>query len=490
MLELFVGLISQYGYLIVIIAILLECAGVPMPGETALIVAAAFAGTHTLDITLVIAVAAGAAICGDAGGYWIGRFYGRTLIKRYGKWLHLTEHRLKIIEGYFEKHGSKTVLFGRYFAILRTYSALFAGICRMPYLTFTFFNAIGGICWAITFGILGYVFGQNLPLLEKIAHTIGWALTMPLIFVALIILSWHWILKHQEKLPVTIASLSLVKFINKWIAAHSFQIHWVLRHWKAQQYIALHLATGFIVITVALFIFGRLSFNPVTEGVISGFDNDILNLFSQWATPLATTIFTAFSSLSEASMVIFGVTATIVFLLKGRNMQFAVWLAGLLGGQLLTLVLKSAIARPRPIGEFLPFVLDFGYSFPSGSAMGALILFGLLSYFFVLTPGGTLFFRTGMIILALIASLLVGFSRLYLGINFFSDIIGGFVVGLLWLATCISVSELYRRGKVGDRRKKKRKRSEAGKMIAAASQSPEAPSPLLGTPSSRIEHHR
>ena len=268
-------------------------------------------------------------------------------------------------------------------------------------------------------------------------------------------LFWRWVLKNQNRLEGKIPTLVLVKYADKWTAAHSFQINWVLRHWKARQYIALHLTTGFILIATALFVFGRLSFNPLAEGMISGFDREVLRLFSEWSTPLATKFFTAFSNLSAASMVIFGICATIVFFLKGRNIQLIVWLVGLLGGQLLTLLLKLSVARARPITELLPSVIDFGYSFPSGLAMAIFIMFGLLSYFFVLTPG-TLFFRTGIIITVLVVVLFVGFSRLYLGINFLSDVIGGFVVGLLWLITCISAVELYRRGKVGNRRKKKR----------------------------------
>jgi membrane protein DedA with SNARE-associated domain/membrane-associated phospholipid phosphatase len=460
MLELFLDLVSQYGYFIVVVTIMLECAGVPMPGETALIVAAAVAGTGKLDIRIVIAVATLAAIVGDNGGYWIGRYFGRSLIARFGKIIHLNEHRIKKIEGYFSRHGSKTVFFGRFFSILRTYSAFFAGIFQMPYGTFTLYNALGGVTWATTFGILGFLFGQNLPLLEKIARTVGWALTLPLILVIVIMLFWRWLLKHQEQLVGKIPTLRPFKYINKWVASHSFQIHWVLRHWKARQYIALHLATGFVVIAASLYVFGRLSFNPLAEGMISGFDREVLRVFSEWSTPLATNFFTTFSNLSAASMVIFGIFATIVFFLKGRHIQLTIWLVGVLGGQLLTLLLKLTVARARPITEQLSSAIDFGYSFPSGHAMGIFIMLGLLSYFFILTPG-TFFFRTGILFTALVAVLLVGFSRLYLGINFFSDVIGGFVVGLLWLTTCISVAELYRRGQVGDRRGKKRKKVQA-----------------------------
>jgi membrane protein DedA with SNARE-associated domain/membrane-associated phospholipid phosphatase len=455
MLEFFSDLITQYGYLIVVITILLECAGIPMPGETSLIVAAAFAGQGTLNIFLVIGAAAFAAIVGDAGGYWIGRYFGRDLIRKYGKWIHLTEDRMNTIQGYFNRHGAKTVFFGRFFTILRTYSALFAGICRMPYLTFTLFNAIGGIVWAVTFGILGYIFGHNLPLLEKIAHTIGWALTLPVCTIIAIIIIWRWILKHQTRLAESIKTWYSASFLNTWIINHSYHIHWILRHWKANLYIFIHLATGFIAIAVPVLIAGRLTFNTHTDIPIGVFDSAVYRLAESWATPAATTIFSAISHLSTTSMLILGVLATIVFALKGRNIQFYIWLAGCAGGQVLTFILKWSVDRSRPLTELWPSILDFGNSFPNGHTLVAMILFGLLAYFFVLAPG-TFFFRTGIVITSVISVFLIGFSRIYLGINFTSDVLGGLLIGTLWLGTCISAGELYRRGKVGDRRKKRR----------------------------------
>jgi membrane protein DedA with SNARE-associated domain/membrane-associated phospholipid phosphatase len=486
MLDIFADLVSQYGYFIVFITIMLECAGIPMPGETALIVAAAFAGTGKLDISLVILIAAASAIAGDAGGYWIGRYYGRTLIERYGKFIHINDHRLSVIQGYFTRHGSKTVFFGRFFSILRTYSALFAGICRMPYGTFTLYNGLGGITWAVTFGVIGYLFGQNLPLLQKIVHTLGWALTIPLVLIAGIILLWRWLLRHKDRIATRIPAHFSVRYVKGWVASHSFQIHWVLRHWKAREYVALHLGTGFIVIAVALVVAGRLAMDVFSGGGIGEFDREVQRLFASWATPLATSFFTTVSNLIDASMVTFGVGATIVFFLKGRNIQ------------LLTLILKLSVARARPIAEILPSVIDFGYSFPSGHALSAFVLFGLLAYFFLL-PQGTFFFRTGMVTTALISALMVGFGRLYLGTNYFSDVMGGFAIGILWLAVCISASELYRRGKVGDRRKKKRLKAkslpdEAASVIHLQPQtpdkSPDSPRPPAMAARERVSSDR
>ena len=140
-------LVSTYGYWIVGLFVLLESAGVPFPGETALVLAAAYAGAGTLSIYWVILFAAVGAVLGDAGGYWLGRKVGRRLLSLF----RIKEERLQYIESFFQKHGSKTVFFGRFFSILRTYSALFAGISKMPYGEFAVYNATGGITWALVF---------------------------------------------------------------------------------------------------------------------------------------------------------------------------------------------------------------------------------------------------------------------------------------------------------------------------------------------------
>ena len=163
-------LLTSYGYFFLFLLVGVESFGIPLPGETALVTAAAFAATGRLNILLVIAVAAAAAIIGDNAGYWIGRRGGLALVSRYGRHVGLTDAKLKRARGFFDRHGAKTVFFGRFIALLRSWAAALAGIAHMPYSVFTFYNALGGIVWATVFGALGYAFGRNLPRLE---HYLG-----------------------------------------------------------------------------------------------------------------------------------------------------------------------------------------------------------------------------------------------------------------------------------------------------------------------------
>lgn len=167
-------LLSTWGYLAVFLFVAVESTGIPFPGETMLITAAAYAGAGHLRIQFVIGAAALGAIMGDNAGYLVGRTGGREIVLRYGKIIRLDESKLSVAERFFDKHGDKTVFLGRFVAVLRAWAAFLAGVNRMPWRKFFFFNAAGGIIWSVLYGVLAFELGQNLPLLDKIVKTVGY----------------------------------------------------------------------------------------------------------------------------------------------------------------------------------------------------------------------------------------------------------------------------------------------------------------------------
>jgi membrane protein DedA with SNARE-associated domain len=155
-------LLLQYGLVLLFLAVAVESAGVPIPGETALITAAFFARPehHHWSLYSVIAVAAAGAIVGDNVGYALGRFGGRALINRWG---FVKRHADKVLppsERFFKKHGAKTVFFGRFIALLRVTSAWLAGLSRMEWWRFFLWNASGGFVWAVGISLLAYWAGK------------------------------------------------------------------------------------------------------------------------------------------------------------------------------------------------------------------------------------------------------------------------------------------------------------------------------------------
>jgi membrane protein DedA with SNARE-associated domain len=170
-------LVVSYGYYAVFSLVGMESLGIPVPGETVLIIAGTYAGlTHHLSPWLIVAVAAAGAIVGDTIGYWIGDKGGYRLLRRYGHYVRFDEPKIKVARYLFDLHGGKVVFFGRFVAVLRAYAAFLAGVTRMHYRRFLFFNASGGIIWASAFGFGAYFFGSTLQRLS------GW---LTLAFVGL-----------------------------------------------------------------------------------------------------------------------------------------------------------------------------------------------------------------------------------------------------------------------------------------------------------------
>jgi membrane protein DedA with SNARE-associated domain len=150
---------SSLGYLLPAI-IGLESMGIPSPGETALILAAVLASQGKLQIELVILIAAASAIVGDNIGYFLGRKVGREVLSAPGPFHRRRTMLIGVGDRFFERHGSKAVFFGRWVAIVRIAAAWLAGINHMKFSHFFFWNALGGITWATTFGLVGYFGGH------------------------------------------------------------------------------------------------------------------------------------------------------------------------------------------------------------------------------------------------------------------------------------------------------------------------------------------
>ena len=164
-------LIASYGYVALFALVGAESMGVPLPGETALVIAAIYAGsTHNLSPWAVFAVAAAAAIIGDNIGYWIGAKGGYRLARSQGYRVRLDEHKLKVARYLFDSYGPRVVFLGRFVSILRTYAAFLAGVSRMRWRRFLVANAAGGIIWAGAFTLAAYLAGATL---RRVSGTIA-----------------------------------------------------------------------------------------------------------------------------------------------------------------------------------------------------------------------------------------------------------------------------------------------------------------------------
>jgi membrane protein DedA with SNARE-associated domain len=155
-------ILNQWGYLAVGALIMLEDFGIPVPGETVLIAAAVYAGAGQLNIFAVIAIAIVAAVVGDSIGYAIGRFGGRRLVLRYGKYVFINPERLDKAERFFQRHGGKIITIARFIEGLRQANGIIAGITQMRWIRFFAFNLLGAVLWVCTWAGLGYLAGSHI----------------------------------------------------------------------------------------------------------------------------------------------------------------------------------------------------------------------------------------------------------------------------------------------------------------------------------------
>jgi membrane protein DedA with SNARE-associated domain len=168
-----------WGYLIVFVATFLENsvgAGVIVPGETLVIIGGFYARLGELWLPGVAFVAIVGAVLGDNVGYWIGRRYGRGFLERHGRKLFVTPERLEAAEGYYRRHGGKTVFLGRFIPVVRSVGFIVAGVAHMEWRRFILYDVAGAVIWGIGHSLLGYALGASYQRWEKYVTPIGIAI--------------------------------------------------------------------------------------------------------------------------------------------------------------------------------------------------------------------------------------------------------------------------------------------------------------------------
>jgi membrane protein DedA with SNARE-associated domain len=188
-------LIATYGYLAIGVIIALESMGLPLPGESVLALAAIYAAHHDQSIVTVVASAATGAIIGDNVGYWIGREFGYSLLRRYGSRIGLSPSKIKLGQYLFMRHGAKVVFLGRFVAVLRVLAAVLAGVNRMDWRRFLIANAAGGILWASVVGFGAYLFGK------AVTHVTGpLGVALAVIGLAAVVAGLLFVRAHEAEL--------------------------------------------------------------------------------------------------------------------------------------------------------------------------------------------------------------------------------------------------------------------------------------------------
>ncbi|MFL5802908.1 MAG: bifunctional DedA family/phosphatase PAP2 family protein [Roseiflexaceae bacterium] len=430
-------LLATYGYLAVALGVMAESMGVPLPGETLLLLGAAYAGAGHLSVWGVILAATLGAIVGDSIGYWIGQRGGRALLERYGKVLHINQHHLAQAEAFFARYGDKAVFFGRFIAVLRIFSAFLAGVNHMPYRRFLLYNAAGGTLWACTFGLLGAAFGSQWPLIERWAGRAGLLIAGIVLLLGLAVVVWRWASRHEDQLRARWAALldhPRIAALRRRIAP---QLAFLQARLSPTEYLGLHLTVGMLLIVFGGWLFGGIAEDIVHHDPLVDVDLAVSQFLAAHREPPFTEAMLIVSFAGSPLLVlVVSLALAIYFAWRRRWSECSMLVLAVGGAELLDVLLKLLFARPRPT-LLNPLLILSSYSFPSGHAMGAMAFYGLLAYL-VIRRVHVWRWHLAAGVISVVLILLIGFSRMYLGVHYLSDVLGGYAAGFVWLVVTIT----------------------------------------------------
>lgn len=399
-----ISLFGRFGYVALFAGVFLENAGIPVPGETVLLAAGFLSKTHVLRLGIVIPCAIIAAILGDNLGYFIGRRGGRAFAERYGKYIALTPSRLDAVDAYFRKHGPRTIFFARFVSGIRVVAAIFAGMSRIPWPTFLLYNATGAVVWGTVIAMVGYIFGQSWHLLERWVGGAGLfvagALACGVLLFVLRRYRTRILGSVEERLPGNLTMQEL------WLMLFSL---------------------------VVIGLFGKITEDVMTRES-TPFDAAVATAVGWIHWPGMHAVMEVANGIGSGAAIISVSVLAMIWRIRrrdhlGRNLVIA--LALFIQG--LDAVLKYSFHRVRPSPLHAMTNLYSG-SFPSGHAMNAVAIYGIVALFLARDRPGTGRISAGIVTMIALA---IGIARVYLRLHWATDVLAGYAVGLLLLLVAL-----------------------------------------------------
>jgi undecaprenyl-diphosphatase len=443
----FISLIGLWGYLVIFVIVALECQalfGLFMPGESLVVLGGFFAEQGIFDLGVLIPVIAAAAVLGDSIGYQLGRYLGSGWLIQQGRRFRLRQEYLDRMDGFFARHGGKAVFASHFMRLMRALMPFVAGASRMRYRQFLIFNAMGCILWATTFVTLGYFAGASWHVAAKwigrASEIIGGAILLAIAVGWL----WRWLVRHEADVVRRWRSLAEHPRMAAMRRCFAPQLEFIRDRLSPRGYLGLQLTMGLLFLIGSSWLFGGISEDVMHGDPLTVIDKKFAEWVHERTTPGMLAVMQLITDLASLAWVA-GVASLTVLVLWWKRYWYRL-LAFMLvvpGGMVLASLLKIAFHRSRP--SFEDSILIFqSYSFPSGHTMAATLLYGMFAVFGVIAFDSWRW-RVRIVISSCVMVLLVGFSRMYLGAHYLSDVLGATTAGLAWLALCVTAVNTLRR---------------------------------------------
>jgi len=442
-----ISVIESYqtlGYWVVFLASFLEAlafVGGLIPGATIVVLIAFTASRGYFDVFDLIWIASLGAILGDGVSYYLGT-KGTKFFKNENRFLK--ESHLELGKKFFAKHGSKSIFLGRFIGLLRPMVPFVAGLIKMNIGRFIFWNIISGITWAVAHIYLGYFFGGAIKVIEK------WSSRASLFLLAFIVLSfilWQLakllvpiLLKLKGHLARRVINLRAHPFILAFSKRYPRAYGFIKNRFLRQDFIGWPLSVLLLIFLSLLILFGFLLYGVLDSNWLVLWDKRLNSLFLVFRDPWLLKFFAIVSNLASLqTVIILSFLLTLFLWLQANGRLILAFLFSLGACQSVVYLLKVLIDRARP-NAVTTHLIENTASFPSGHSSVSVFLYGFITYLLV-----RYFLKkkrvTFAIFCGLLLPLLIGFSRLYLGVHYVSDVLGGYLIGFIFLLLGIMMAE-------------------------------------------------
>ena len=436
LLDEFANALGAWTYLVVGALSFLETGafvGLLVPGETALLVGGAVAGQGVINVYLLIAIAWVCAVLGDSVSFYLGHRLGREFIIKHGDRVGITEERYKSVEDYFEKHGGKTVLIGRFLGLVRALSPFVAGSSGMRYRAFVPYSVLGAGLQVTLHIMAGYLFARSIDAAAEYVGLVALIIGTVIVVSVIGVIGFRFLRVRENRVRLVAgmernrASAPLVKLGRRLRP----QWDWLVARLTPGGSFGLEVTTLFAIIAVSAFIVIAYTEIILGNGGPTPGDTTAFDLVDRIRTGWLVDIAQVVTDLGSTPVILAltAVTGTALYATR-KYAELAVLLLATIAIYIGVDVLKDAVDRPRPTGGLTDFA---NASFPSGHAAHS-VFYVWLAVTIAVRLRPDMVRKTALVLSGIAVSALVGLSRVYLGVHYLSDVNAGWALGAFCFA--------------------------------------------------------